>query len=309
MKKLLAPLLLCASCMALGQEVSTSTPEYDLRYHIFWNFDVPVTLNYSTLDAPPSAPRDLVLKALGRVEARFNGLNIPGLSVRIGRTDLAVSCDYHTRNEVTICWENRQGETSNYQTFNRTDDVNYWHEGMIVMGKNTVWDEALLYEWLTHHVMHMVGFSHPNAAGDAGRSVLHGAPDLTQMDIDSLRYKYRADRCALTYDSSGRINLPFVKYIGGGFFGTLQHDGGASFSLVPGSLGRFGSQAFNVPSLIDPSVAIRIPVYAPPTPCPALEIDGNNELFLPEVKVGGVTYQGTMRLANGKFTLISKAPK
>ncbi len=306
MKKLLVPLLLCASCATFGQTVM-STPEYDLNYHIFWNFGVPVTLNYSTLDAPPSAPRDLVIKVLGRVEARYNALNIAGLSVRIGRTDLAVSCDYRTRNEVTICWETRQGETSNFQTYNRTDDVNYWHEGTVVMGKNTVWDEALLYEWISHHVMHMVGFSHPNDPSADGKSVLHGAPDLMQMDIDALRYKYRADRCALTYDANRQIKLPFVKYMGGGFIGVLQHDGGNSFSLVPGTLGRYGSQSFNVPPPPEPSARIRVPVPAPATPCPALEIDGNNELFIPEVKVGGVSYQGTLKLASGKFTLLRKA--
>jgi hypothetical protein len=312
MKKLLAPFLLtaagallCASSAVLGQ----TTPEYDLSYHIFWNFGVPVTLNYSTLDAPPSAPRELVLKVLGRVEARFNQLNIPGLSVRIGRTDLAVNCDYRARNEVTICWENRQGETSNYQTFNRTDDVNYWHEGNIIMGKNTVWDEALLYEWISHHVMHFVGFSHPNEPGAEGKSVLHGAPDLMQMDIDALRYKYRADRCALTYDARGQINMPFVKYMGGGFIATLQYDGGTSFSLVPGSLGRYGSQAFNTPPPLDPSALIRIPVPAPATPCPALELDGNGELFIPEVKVNGVTYQATLKVNNGKFTVTQAAAK
>src|SRR5688500_1006208 len=123
MNKLLAPLLLCASSAALSQ-----TPEYALDYHIFWNFDVPVTLTYSMLDAPPSAPRALVLEVLADVEARINGLNIPGLSVRIGRTDLSVPCDVRSRSEALICWENRQGETSNFQTYNRTDDVNYWHE-------------------------------------------------------------------------------------------------------------------------------------------------------------------------------------
>src|SRR5690606_6640045 len=132
----------------------------DLNYHIFWNYDVPVVLNYSTLDAPPSAPRDLVLKVLGRVEARFNELNIPGLSVRIGNTSLAATCEERRANEVVICWENRQGETSNFQTYNRTDDVNYWHEANVIMGKNTVWDEALLYEWIMHHVTHIIGFSH-----------------------------------------------------------------------------------------------------------------------------------------------------
>lgn len=306
MKKFLAPLLLCASSAALSQ--TPVTPEYALDYHIFWNFDVPVTLNYSTLEAPPSAPRELVVKVLGDVEARFNNLNIPGLTVRIGRTDLASTCDSRTRNEVLICWENRQGETSNYQSYNRTDDVNFWHEANIIMGKNTVWTEALLYEWLAHHVMHIVGFSHPNDPLDEGRSILHGAPDLMPMDIDALRNKYRADRCALTYGPTGQIFLPFVKYLGGAFVGTLRHDGGNSFSLVPGTLGRYGSQGFNTPPMQDSAIP-RVPVPAPATPCPALEIDGNNDLFLPEVKVGGVTYQGTLKLANGKFTLTSKAPK
>jgi hypothetical protein len=156
--------------------------------------------------------------------------------------------------------------------------------------------------------MHLVGFSHPNEAGDEGRSVLHGAPDLTQMDIDALRNRYRADRCALTYDSSGQVTLPFVKYMGGGFIGTLQHDGGDKFSLVPGSLGRYGSQGFNTPPL-EPSAVLRVPVPAPATPCPALEIDGNNELFVPEVKVGNVTYEATLVFGNDSFTLKSAAVK
>ena len=300
MKKLLAPLLLCASGAVLAQ-----TPEYALDYHIFWNYDVPVTLTYSTLDAPPSAPRALVLEVLADVEARINGLNIPGLSVRIGRTDLAVSCDGRTPSEVLICWENRQGETSNFQTYNRTDDVNYWHEANIIMGKNTVWTEAMLYEWILHHVMHVVGFSHPH--GTPGESVLHDAPDLTQMDIDALRSKYRADRCALSYGANGQINFPFVKYMGGAFTATLQHDG-AGFALVPGTLGRYGSQGFNTPPLQE-SARLRVPVPAPATPCPALEIDGNNELYVPEVKVNGVSYEATLKLANGRFTLLRKAAK
>ena len=300
MKKLLALLLLCANA-AFAQ-----TPEYALDYHIFWNYDVPVRLTYSTLDAPPSAPRALVLEVLADVEARINGLNIPGLSVQIGRTDLAVSCEARTRSEVLICWENREGETSNFQTYNRTDDVNYWHEANIIMGKNTVWTEAMLYEWILHHVMHVVGFAHPH--GTPGESVLHAAPDLTQMDIDALRNKYRADRCALTYGANGQINLPFVKYMGGAYTATLQHGGGSSFSLVPGSLGRYGSQGFNTPPMQE-SARLRVPVPAPATPCPALEIDGNNQLFLPEVKVGSTTYQATLKLANGGFTLIDRAVK
>ena len=308
MKKLLAPSLLCAavavcaSSAALGQ-----TPAYALDYHIFWNYDVPVTLTYSTLDAPPSAPRALVLEVLADVEARINGLNIPGLSVRIGRTDLSVPCEARSRSEALICWENRQGETSNFQTYNRTDDVNYWHEANIIMGKNTVWTEAMLYEWILHHVMHVVGFSHPNESPE-GSSVLHGAPDLTQMDIDALRQKYSAGRCALTYGSNGQINFPFVKYMGGAFTATLQHEGAAGFALVPGTLGRYGSQGFNTPPLQE-SAVLRVPVPAPATPCPALEIDGNNEMFVPEVNVNGVTYEATLKLANGRFTLVSKAVK
>lgn len=301
MKKLLVSLLLCASGAAFSQ-----TPEYALDYHIFWNYDVPVTLTYSTLDAPPSAPRALVLDVLADVEARINGLNLPGLSVRIGRTDLSVPCDSRSRNEALICWENREGETSNFQTYNRTDDVDYWHEANIVMGKNTVWTEAMLYEWILHHVMHIVGFSHPH--GTPGESVLHDAPDLTQMDIDALRNRYRADRCALTYGANGQINFPFVKYMGGGFTATLQHEGGANFSLVPGTLGRYGSQGFNTPPLQD-SARLRVPVPAPATPCAPLEIDGNNELFIPEIRVGGALYEATLVLGNGRFTLRSRAPK
>ena len=301
MKKLLAPLLLCASSAALSQ-----TPEYALDYHIFWNYDVPVTLTYSTLDAPPSAPYAVVLEVLADVEARINGLNIPGLSVRIGRTDLSVPCESRTRSEALICWENRTGETSNFQTYNRTDDVNYWHEANIIMGKNTVWTEAMLYEWILHNVMHVVGFSHPH--GTSGESVLHNAPDLTQMDIDALQQRYRADRCALTYGTNGQVNFPFVKYMGGAFTASLQHDGGQDFSLVPGTLGRYGSQGYNTPAMQD-SARLRVSVPVPATPCPALEIDGNNELYVPEVKVNGVTYEATLKFENGKFTLMNRAVK
>lgn len=301
MNKLIASVLLCAAGTAFGQ-----TPEYALDYHIFWNYDVPVTLTYSTLDAPPSAPRALVLDVLGDVEARINGLDIPGLSVRIGRTDLSVSCDSRARNEALICWENREGETSNFQTYNRTDDVAYWHEANIIMGKNTVWTEAMLYEWILHHVMHIVGFSHPH--GTPGESVLHDAPDLTQMDIDALRNRYRADRCAVTYEGNGQIFLPFVKYLGGAYTARLQHDGASGFTLVPGTFGRYGSQGFNPPPMQD-SAQLRVPVPAPATPCPALEIDGNNELFVPEVRVGGVMYEGTLKLVNDRFTLIRATVK
>jgi hypothetical protein len=305
MKNLFAVLLLLASGSALSQ-TATVTPEYDLQYHIFWNFDVPVVLTYSRLDAPASAPRDLVVKVLGNVEARINALNIPGLSVRIDSADLSLPCESRTRSEVLICWENRENETSNFQTYNRTDDVSYWHEANIIMGKNTVWTEAMLYEWIMHHVMHIVGFSHPQ---EHGVSVLSGAPDLTQVDIDALRHKYRADRCALTYGPTGQINLPFVTYMGGGFTGTLQHDGANSFTLVAGTLGRYGSQAFNIPAP-DAPTALRVPVPAPATPCAALQIDANNELHIPQVKVGAQIYEGTLKFeADGSFTLKSAAAK
>jgi hypothetical protein len=307
MKKLLVPLLfsaplLCASHAAFSQ--ATVTPEYDLGYHIFWNYDVPLTLNYSTLDAPPSAPRNLVVKVLGDIEARINGLDIPGLSLRIGNTELAVNCDIRRPSEVTICWENRQGETSNFQTYNRTDDVNFWQEANIIMGKNTEWDEPMLYQWLSHHVMHIIGFSHPEGSGT---SVLNGAADFTQMDIDALRHRYRANHCALTYTSEGRIPLPFVKYQGGAFTASLQNDG-AGFSIVPGSLGRYGSQSYNIPPP-DAATSLRVPLPVPATPCPALEIDGNNELHVPEIWVNGSLFEGTLVYTNGRFALKSAGPK
>jgi hypothetical protein len=300
MKQLFALLLLCASSVTFGQ-TATVAREYPFDLHIFWNDSVPVVLNYSLRDAPPSAPISMVTKVLGDIEARINGLNLPGLSVRAGRRDLQVPCASRTRSEVLICWEARQGETSNFQVYSLTDDVNYWHEANIILGSNTVWDEALLYKWMMHQVVHVIGFAHPQGENT---SILNGAPDLTQLDIDGLKLRYRADRCALTY-ANGVVTLPYVKYMGGAFTGKIQAAGGANFTLVPGSLGRFGKQAFNVP----PEGTFAVPLPVPATPCPALQIEANGDLFIPEVKVNGVLYQATLTLANGRFTLKSSTRK
>jgi hypothetical protein len=133
-------------------------------------------------------------------------------------------------------------------------------------------------------MLHIVGFGHP-----VGDSVQNGAADFTTLDINGLQLMYGADSCAVTYDAATHtVDIPFVKYRGGTYTARLQHSGGADFTLVPGSVGLLNSG--NMPL----------------SRCQNLEVDGNGELRIPQVRVGGDLYWATLRLANGRFTLTGR---
>ncbi|MDY6984739.1 MAG: hypothetical protein SV422_16760, partial [Pseudomonadota bacterium] len=136
------------------------------------------------------------------------------------------------------------------------------------------------------------GFAHPEREPDRAISVINNnANDLTQLDIDGLRAMYGGGRCALQYESNGTVRIPFVSYQGGAYTARLQHDGARGLAIVSGSLGRYGNASFNVSNPI------------PTTPCHGLAIDGNNELHIPEVWIGGRLHWATLRMEGGGFTV------
>ncbi|MGV3591916.1 MAG: hypothetical protein ACO1PZ_09520, partial [Gammaproteobacteria bacterium] len=127
-------------------------------------------------------------------------------------------------------------------------------------------------------------FGHP-----VGDSVQNGAADLTQLDINGLLAMYGSGSCALTYDAGTRtVDIPFVKYRGGTYTARLQHNGGNDFTIVPGSIGMLNSG--NMPT----------------SRCHGLAIDGNNDLHIPEVRVGDGLYWATLRYENGRLTMTGR---
>jgi hypothetical protein len=295
MKNLLALCLLFVSGTVLGQGVAWP---YAPEEGIHWIDGKTVNITYSHTDAPSTVSRAAALQVLADVEARLNGLGIAGLRVQIGRTDITTACNYRQRNSVHICWEPRQGRRADSMNTGYTDGASFWREGWIILGNQADWTDPTrpLYQQVQHYLLHVLGFAHPDRTTVVS-VINNNSMDLTQVDIDGLRAMYGPGRCALTLDGSGVITVPFAMYLGSAYTAKLKDDGANGFTIVPGSIGRYGDGGYNV---MEP-----IPI----SPCQSLAIDGNNELHLPEVTVGGQTRWMTLRLANGAFRVTGSGVK
>lgn len=284
LKTLIAGCSLFASSMAMSQAIPL-----DPANGYFWIDGRTLTIAYSSLAAPVNVSNTTMLQVLADVEARLEGLNIPGLQVTIDTNVRNTGCSVRNPNEVLVCWTPVEGNTSTVLNIGGGSGVNFWREGNVMLDTvATMWTGAdMLYSNTLHQVMHILGYGHPNGSGT---SVLNGAPDLTQLDIDGLHAGYSASRCAVTY-VGGDVVVPYVTYKGGAYKVTLRHNGGANFTLAPGSITAYG--AANMPL----------------TPCQSLAVDASDEVHFPNVNVGGFLYNATLRLnASGGLTLISSAP-
>lgn len=281
--KLSTSCLLAASTLVAVNAFAQPAP-YSPEERIHWIDGETVTITYSHSGAPAGVTPALAAEVLADIEAKFDGLNLPGLDVQVGNRDIANGCLGTGRNTVHICWEPRTGTTADASNTGRTDGSSFWREGNIILSSSATWSEASVYSTLMHYMLHVLGFGHP-----VGDSVQNGASDLTQIDIQGLQALYGHGACALSYDgATGQVHIPFVRYRGGTYTARLQHNGGNDFTIIPGSIGVLNSM--NMPT----------------SRCQGLAIDGNNELHIPEVYVGGGLYWATLRFENNRLTLTGR---
>ncbi len=287
MKQLFASCLLFLSSVAPGQY-----EPYPNEYGYFWIQGKAVTLAYSHLSAPANVSQTTMLQVLARMEAAIDGLNIPGLTAQVDTNVRATGCATADRNMVVVCWGAVASGTGNFTSTGGLDSsLNVWREGRITLDNTplTVWTSAdVIYAQAMHQLLHVVGFGHPQGSGT---SVLNGAADLTAIDTAGLQAKYGANGCTLTYDANKNIAIPYVTYMGSAYKVTIHHNGGTSFSLVPGTVSQYGGT--NIPL----------------THCQNLAVDGTNQIHFDSVNVNGAIYWGDMVYANGALTLTASGRK
>ena len=286
MKQLFACCLLFLSSLAFGQY-----EPYPNEYGWFWIQGKSVTLAYSHLNAPANVSQTTMLQVLARMEAAIDGLNISGLTAQVDTNVKTTGCATADRNMVVICWGAVPTGSGTFTSTGGLDSsLAVWREGRITLDNSlTVWASAdVIYAQAMHQLLHVVGFQHP--AG-SGTSVLNGAADLTAVDIAGLQVKYGANGCTLTYDASKNIAIPYITYRGNAYKVTIHHNGGTSFSMVPGSTSQYGGT--NIPL----------------THCQNLAVDATNHVHFDSVNVNGYIYWGDMVLANGALTLTASGPK
>lgn len=290
MKNLVVLCWLFLSGAALAQPVAWP---YAPEEKIYWIEGKTVNITYSHTDAPSTVSLAMANQVLADVEARLNGLGIPGLRVQIGRRDITTACNYRERNSVHICWELRDGRRADSINTPMTDGSTFWREGIIILGNQADWTDPTrpLYQQVQHYLLHILGFAHPEREPDRAISVINNnSMDLTQLDIDGLRNMYGGSRCVLSVDN-GVLAIPFVNYRGRAYGGRLQHDGQSGYMIVPGSVSVFSSSNY------------------PISPCHDLTIDGNNELYIPDVRIGGQLRWATMRFTGSGFTMTGSGAK
>lgn len=278
---------LFTASLAFGQAMPYAPEE-----GLYWIDGKTVVITYSPTDAPAAVPPAAMAQALADVEAKLNSLNLPGLHVTIGRLDLPNACAHRERNVVHVCWEPRDGRRADSIMSANTDGSTFWRESVIVLGNQADWTDPTrpLYQQLQHYLLHILGFAHPSREPGAPASIINNnAFELTQLDIDGLAAMYGGTRCALRYyEESGQVYVPYVTYRGHAYTARLQHVGGGQFTIVPGSLGMYGSARY------------------PLTPCQSLVLDDSGELHLPQVWVGGSLNWATLQFANERFTLVGR---
>lgn len=287
MKQLFASCLLFLSSFAFGQY-----EPYPNDYGWFWIQGKTVTLAYSHLNAPANVSQTTMLQVLARMEAAIDGLNISGLTAQVDTNVKATGCATADRNMVVLCWGAVSTGSGNFTSTGGLDtSLNVWREGRITLDNVlTVWTNAdMIYAQAMHQFLHVVGFQHPSTA--SGTSVLNGAAELTAIDVAGLQAKYGANGCTLTYDSNKNIAIPYVTFRGNAYKVTIHHNGGASFSLVPGTVSQYGGT--NIPL----------------THCQNLAVDGTNQIHFDSVNVNGNIYWGDMVYANGALTLTASGRK
>lgn len=286
--KYLIPCLLFISSFAFGQ-----AQPYAAYENIHWNHGKPVVLTYSHSGAPGTVPASVAIDTLNTVANRLNGLGLPGLTVVVGATNLPNACAHKDRDTVHVCWEVRDGRRADSINTPMSDGSSFWREGIIILGNQADWTDATrpFKQQIYHYLMHILGFAHPVRPADNGLpSVINNiGDDLSQVDIEGLQMMYAPGRCAVTYDEHGQVYIPFVSYAGRAYTARLQHQGGGTFTIVPGTLGMYSAQ--------------NIPV----TPCQNLTMTSSGVLQIPEVWVNGSLIWATLQFgSNNSFTVTAR---
>jgi hypothetical protein len=288
MKKFVASCLLFASSLTFGQVV---TPPYDPSEGLYWIDGKTIMITYSPKDAPAAVSTSQMAQVIAQVEARINGLNIPGLRVAVGRLDLPNACAHKERNVVHVCWEARVDRRVDSIMSVNTDGSTFWRESLILMSNTADWTDPTrpVYQQFMHYLLHILGFAHPRDGDTRYESVINNnTMDLSQGDIAGMRAVFTSTRCALSYNpSTGTVDVPYVSYFGRAYKAQLQNAGGGQFTLVPGSVAMYSSG------------------NPPLTPCQGLAIDASNEFRIPQVWIGGSLYGGTLRLEGDRFRVVS----
>ena len=246
----------------------------------FWIDGKTVTIAYSAADAPDSVPNSLMMQVLADVEGKLDGLNVPGLSVAIDTNVRNTNCEARQHNQVLVCWEAITGNTGNFANVGGMGGTTAWQAASLVVDKQTVWTRDTLYTTVMHQLLHILGFGHPEGSGN---SIMNGAADITSIDIAGLQTMFTT-RCVFPYNATDKtVVLPFVTYRDNAYNVTVHNDGNNNFSLATVSMWTAASP--------------------PKTPCQGLAVDGNNELHVPAVNVGGASIWADLRLQNGMLVL------
>jgi hypothetical protein len=278
-KALIAAGSLFLSSLVSAQSTSLPTNGW------FWIEGKTLTLAYTNTGAPGSVSNATMLEALAKIEARLEGLNIPGLEVAIDTNVRNTTCDDLQRNQVLFCWGTLEpGYPGAPDNKGGMEGTTSWRLGKVLLDKNTSWSPDFLYSTSMHELMHVLGFQHPDpAVVPPGNSVLNGANDLKDVDTSSLRAMYNT-RCVYMYNPADKtVVLPYVSYKGNAYNVTVHNDGNNIFSLA--------------------KVAMWSPADPPTTPCQSLAVDGTNQLHVPAVNVGGVSVSADLALEGGRLVL------
>jgi hypothetical protein len=275
-KALITACSLLVSSLSFGQTANVYGPETGF----YWIDGKTVTLAYSNAGAPAAVPNSMMLQVLADIEAKLDGLKVPGLEVAIDTNVRNTTCDEHQRNQVLVCWEAITGQTGNFHPKTGMEGTTAWQSADVVLDKQTTWTRDAMYAQLMHQLLHVLGFGHPEGSNN---SVLNGAADLTAIDTAGLQAYYNT-RCVYMYNPADKtVVLPFVTYRGNAYNVTVHNDGNNNFSLT--------------------KVSMWTPATPPKTPCQSLAVDGNNDLHIPAVNVGGASIWADLRVQNGSLVL------
>jgi hypothetical protein len=269
--------LLAAGCSLFLSSLTFAQTNVNADY--FWIDGKTVTVAYASGTAPTSVSNAMLMQVLADIEAKLDGLKIPGLEVAIDTT-VRNTCDDREHNKVLVCWGTVSDNLATFAGYNGMDGTTGWRSANVILDRQVAWTRDSLYAWTMHELMHVLGFTHPPGSGT---SVLNGAADLTTLDIDGLQTMYAA-RCVFPYNATDKtVVLPFVTYRGNAYKATVHNDGNNNFSLA----------------------AVTMWTSAGPiTPCQGLAVDANNELHVPAVNAGGVSIWADLRVQNGGLVLL-----
>jgi hypothetical protein len=270
---------LLLSSLACGQTANLYNPA---ETGWVWLDGKTITIAYSSAGAASGVSNATMLQVLADIEARLDGLNVPGLEVAIDTNVRNTNCDARQRNQVLVCWEAINDNIATFVNIGGMEGTTGYQLANVVLDYRNAWTPETLKTMIMHELMHVIGFGHPEGSNN---SVLNGATDLTPIDITGLQTQW-ADRCMYTYNATDQtVVLPFVTYRGNAYNVTVHNDGNNQFSLA--------------------QVAMWTPAAPPKTPCQNLAVDDTDQLHVPRVNVGGASMWADLKLVGSRLVLMN----